>query len=113
MRAIEPALSAKRSASDVTVYSPERDRTSVRRLTLLGELRNAITTGELELHYQPAMDLRTGDSDCVEALVRWRHPDHGLLGPNEFIELAEISGLIGDLTRWVLTEAVTSIAVCS
>jgi EAL domain-containing protein (putative c-di-GMP-specific phosphodiesterase class I) len=100
---------AKRRATDVSVYSSDLDRSSVRRLTLLGELRRAIHEGELELHYQPSLDLRTGEVRSVEALVRWRHPEHGLLPPSEFIELAEISGLIGELTRWVLTEAVRAI----
>ena len=106
-RAADVAMfQAKQTANGATTYSPDSDRSSVRRLALLGELRRAITEDELELHFQPCLDLRTGGVRSVEALVRWRHPDHGLIPPIEFIELAEISGLIGDLTRWVLTRGV-------
>ena len=106
-RAADVAMfQAKQGGAGASTYSPESDRSSVRRLALLGELRRAITEDELELHFQPSLDLRSGRVTSVEALVRWRHPDHGLIPPIEFIELAEISGLIGDLTRWVLTRGV-------
>ncbi len=93
-------------AAASAVYSPEHDQSSVRRLALLGELRRAISDDELVLHYQPAVDLRTGEVCGAEALVRWQHPTHGLMPPTEFIELAEVSGLIQPLTRWVLDRAV-------
>src|SRR6185503_9837537 len=89
--------------------SPEHDQSSVRRLALLGELRRAITDDELVLHYQPAVDLRTGEVCGAEALVRWQHPTHGLMPPGEFIELAEVSGLIQPLTRWVIAHTVAQI----
>ena len=57
------------------MYSPEHDQSSVRRLALLGELRRAISDDELVLHYQPTLDLRTGEVRGAEALVRWQHPD--------------------------------------
>jgi len=97
---------AKRGRSGTAVYADELDRSSKHRLSLLGELRKAIHDGELELHYQPSLDLRTGRVGAVEALVRWRHPEHGMIPPIDFIELAEISGLINDLTRWVVTRGV-------
>jgi EAL domain-containing protein (putative c-di-GMP-specific phosphodiesterase class I) len=81
----------------------------VRRLALLGELRRAIAENELTLHYQPVIELATGVVHAVEALVRWEHPTHGLMPPAEFIELAEVSGLIQPLTRWVLEHAVDQI----
>jgi EAL domain-containing protein (putative c-di-GMP-specific phosphodiesterase class I) len=62
------------------------------------------------LHYQPAIELDTGQVCSVEALVRWCHPVHGMLPPSEFIELAEVSGTIQPLTRWVIERAVSTIA---
>ena len=75
------------------------------RLALLGELRHAIEHDELLLHYQPKLDLRDGTLVGVEALVRWQHPQRGFLPPSEFIPLAEQSGLIHPLSRWVLEAA--------
>jgi len=69
------------------------------------ELREAIAAGQLELRYQPVVDLAAGEVEGVEALVRWRHPDRGLLPPADFIPLAEASGLVVPLGRWVLREA--------
>jgi EAL domain-containing protein (putative c-di-GMP-specific phosphodiesterase class I) len=71
----------------------------------MAELRSAIVLHELVLHYQPQVDLKTGKVSRVEALVRWQHPDRGLIQPSQFIGLAEQSGLIGPLTRWVLRTA--------
>ena len=98
---------AKRGGGATCVYDPGSDQSSVRRLALLGELRRAIAEDQLELHFQPSLDLRSGTVGSVEALVRWRHPDHGMVPPIEFVELAEISGLIDELTRWVVTAGVT------
>jgi EAL domain-containing protein (putative c-di-GMP-specific phosphodiesterase class I) len=74
---------------------------------LVGELRRAIERGELILHYQPKAELRSGRVQWVEALVRWDHPTRGRLFPDEFIPLAEQTGLIRPLTAWVLDEALT------
>lgn len=98
--------SAKEAQSGIEVYRPEHDQTSVARLRLLGELRHAIEDGQLVLDYQPKVELESGDVRSVEALVRWRHPRHGLLGPDRFIALAEGTGLIRPLTRYVLDAAV-------
>jgi len=68
------------------------------------ELRQAIERGELELYYQPKIDFRTGDLVGAEALGRWNHPTDGILGPNVFIPLAEESGLINQLSDWVLEQ---------
>ena len=87
------------------VYASDYDHNSRARLALIGELRRAIADGELVLHYQPRADADTGDVHMVEALVRWQHPEHGLLGPDEFIPLAEQTGLIRKLTLSVLDTA--------
>jgi diguanylate cyclase (GGDEF)-like protein/PAS domain S-box-containing protein len=105
-RADVAMYTAKRSGGGIALYSPEHDQSSVRRLALLGELRSAIEDDQLLLHYQPTLDLRTGYVRTVEALVRWQHPEHGLMPPAEFIELAEVSGTIHLLTRWVITTAI-------
>ncbi len=108
-RADVAMYTAKRAGGGIALYSPEHDQSSVRRLALLGELRNAIEDDQLLLHFQPTLDLRTGFVRTVEALVRWQHPEHGLMPPAEFIELAEVSGTIQVLTRWVITTAVRHI----
>ena len=97
---------AKESHNAFSTYAPGRDEHSLRRLAILSELRNAIATNELALHYQPKVDLRTDRAVHAEALVRWRHPVHGNLRPDEFIPLAEQSGNIGMITKWVLARAV-------
>ncbi|MBV9254671.1 MAG: EAL domain-containing protein [Actinobacteria bacterium] len=97
---------AKDERSRVELYSSERDVHSRRRLTLLGELRGAITDGQLTLHYQPLVELETRRIVGVEALVRWDHPTLGHLPPFEFIPLAERSGLIGPLSEFVLEAAI-------
>jgi len=101
---------AKRSGRGYAFYAAEDDRSSLRRLALVGELRRALEREELVLHYQPQIDVNTGDVIGVEALVRWQHPDHGLLPPSEFIELAEVSGSIQPLTKWVVRTAVKQAA---
>jgi diguanylate cyclase (GGDEF)-like protein/PAS domain S-box-containing protein len=101
-RADVAMYAAKKSGAGASLYARELDQSSVRRLALLGELRSAITEDDLRLRYQPSLDLRTGTVTSAEALVRWQHPEHGLLPPSEFIELAEVSGLIRPLTRWVI-----------
>ena len=87
------------------MYSPDRDEHSASKLGLMGELRRGIANGELQLQYQPQVELATGRLVGVEALVRWAHPQHGLLSPDAFIAAAEESGPIEQLTEWVLDEA--------
>jgi diguanylate cyclase (GGDEF)-like protein len=101
---------AKRAGSHIETYSTARDPYSAERLQLLGELRHALDHDELVLHFQPKVALSSGSVIGAEALVRWEHPERGLLGPHEFLGLAERTGLIGDITRWVLDAAVRQCA---
>jgi diguanylate cyclase (GGDEF)-like protein len=96
---------AKRSRASIATYSPDRDPYSADRLGLLAELRRALACDELVLHYQPKVAVDTGVVTGVEALVRWQHPERGLLAPSEFVPLAERTGTVTDLTRWVLDAA--------
>lgn len=85
---------------DAIMNAPARER-----LEMESDLRRAVERDELRLHYQPEVDLATGNLVGVEALVRWQHPRRGLLGPNDFIPLAEETGQIDAVGHWVLTEA--------
>ena len=96
---------AKEHPSGCEVYTRERDEYSPDRLTLMTELRRAIDRGQLILHYQPKADLRTGEINGVEALVRWEHPERGMIPPDEFIPPAQKTGVIAPLTLFVLDEA--------
>ncbi|MGX6607406.1 putative bifunctional diguanylate cyclase/phosphodiesterase [Micromonosporaceae bacterium Da 78-11] len=87
------------------VYHPSMHDALVQRLELAADLRLALDRDELVLHYQPTVDLRTGAITGFEALVRWQHPTRGMVPPLEFIGVAESTGLIVPLGRWVLTEA--------
>ena|GEM_PF-2015065 len=97
--------SAKRTRSGRATYSQGHNEHTPRRLRLVGELRRAIGGGQLQLHYQPMVDLKTMRTVGVEALMRWQHPRYGLLGPDEFIPMAEQTGLIRPLGLWGLREA--------
>jgi diguanylate cyclase (GGDEF)-like protein len=96
---------AKSSGGGVAVYDVEKDTNSLARLGLLGELRHAVEIGQLELYYQPKISLATGEVLGVEALVRWHHPTLGLVMPDQFIPLAEQSGLMPRLTELLLDQA--------
>jgi diguanylate cyclase (GGDEF)-like protein len=96
---------AKAGERAVVFYTEDLDHGRAERLTLLADLALALQRDELELRYQPQLDLHTNTVVSVEALVRWRHPERGLLDPDEFIPLAESSGLIGELTQQVLGQA--------
>jgi EAL domain-containing protein (putative c-di-GMP-specific phosphodiesterase class I) len=87
------------------VYAPRMDEHLVGRLELVADLRRADIAAEFVLHYQPIVELSSGAVLGTEALVRWQHPSRGLLQPSEFIHLAEESGRIVDIGRWVLCEA--------
>jgi diguanylate cyclase (GGDEF)-like protein len=101
---------AKSEGAGVEIYSAERDTNSPSRLGLQGALRRAIDNGELELHYQPKVSVGDRVVTGVEALVRWRHPVRGLVTPDEFVPLAEQSGMIQRLTDVVLDSALRQMA---
>jgi EAL domain-containing protein (putative c-di-GMP-specific phosphodiesterase class I) len=96
---------AKTANTDFEVYDASHDEYDPSRLTLIGELRRALESKEIVLYFQPKAALRGGEVRGAEALVRWRHPDRGLLGPDEFIPLAQHTGLIRPLTLFVIDAA--------
>jgi diguanylate cyclase (GGDEF)-like protein len=98
---------AKRTNSGYALYTADQDQHSPMRLALVAELRRAIDQGELLLDFQPKVSLATDKITCVEALVRWDHPRHGLLNPDLFVPIAEQTGLIRPLSRWVLDAALS------
>jgi diguanylate cyclase (GGDEF)-like protein len=100
---------AKLAGAPFATYQPDLDRTG-NRLLLLDELRKAIDERQLILHYQPQLDLRTGEIVAVESLLRWAHPRLGIVPPLEFLPLAEEAGLMGSITTLVLTD---SLAQCA
>jgi diguanylate cyclase (GGDEF)-like protein len=104
-RADVAMYAAKSSRSGYTVYTPDQDQNNPASLVLMGDLRRAIVDDQLFLLYQPKIDLQTGLVAGVEALARWRHPELGVILPDQFIPLAERTGLIMPLTLWVLHEA--------
>ncbi len=104
---------AKTRQLGVFAYDPAVDGHSPAKLALLGDLRRALERDELVLHYQPKVSTSTGDVVSVEALVRWQHPDRGLVFPDAFIPLAEHTGLISPLTHYVLDAALTQARVWS
>ena len=91
-------------------FTPELQARSDRKLLLGNALRRALEHGELELHYQPQMSLKTGATVGVEALLRWTHPVHGSISPAEFIPVAESTGLILPIGEWVIRTAATQLA---
>jgi diguanylate cyclase (GGDEF)-like protein len=101
--------SAKQGGRGYMIFEPELDRHSPRRLALAGGLRSAINQDQITLYYQPKADLRTGQIVGVEALARWDHPEFGIVGPSEFVPIAEQTGLITPLTSHVLDVALRQI----
>lgn len=96
---------AKEDRSGCVVYAPELDRHSPERLALMGDFRHAIARDELRVHYQPKINLKTREIFGVEALVRWQHPQLGLIQPDRFIPMAEQTGAVRPLTLWMLERA--------
>ncbi len=101
---------AKERGSSFEVYDQQTDRYSTRRLAMAAELRSAIEMDEVVLAYQPKADMATGTVVGVEALARWPHPRHGSVPPDEFVDIAERTGLIVPLTEHVLRTALRDIA---
>jgi len=109
LRNADTALqSAKRAGGRVAVrYAGAMSARALERLEVEHELRRVVERGELELHYQPQLEIGGGRIIGVEALVRWRHPVKGMISPADFIPLAEETGAIGDIGAWVLATACT------
>ncbi|WP_239377557.1 bifunctional diguanylate cyclase/phosphodiesterase [Frankia sp. Cj5] len=101
---------AKRDGERVGVWDPGMAGVRPWELAMHAQLRAAVASGELRLHYQPLRSARTGRIAGVEALLRWAHPDRGLLAPEAFLPMAERSTLIIDVTEWVLNEALRQCA---
>lgn len=107
LRRADEALHAakKRGGNTVAVYTEDMSRDSALRNDIELRLHGVVESGELLLHYQPEVDLRTGEILAAEALVRWQHPTRGLLLPDAFIGVVESMNLAGELGRWVLRAA--------
>lgn len=98
-------FAAKRTHRQFAFYESEHDQNTAQRLELISDLRHAVLANEFTLYYQPKAQTRTGVIQCVEALIRWQHPAHGLIFPDRFIPLAEQSGFITALTMWTVERA--------
>jgi EAL domain-containing protein (putative c-di-GMP-specific phosphodiesterase class I) len=100
---------AKRGHFGVTRHHADHEQYDTASLRLIGELADGIAQGQLVLHYQPKTELTLGRINAVEALVRWQHPERGLLYPDAFLFAAEQTELVDPLTRWVLKEALLAL----
>jgi diguanylate cyclase (GGDEF)-like protein len=110
LRHAQIALKRAKQTKKFELFSSDRLDTACRRFSLETDLRRALERDELELHYQPLIDLETGTLNGFEALSRWNHPELGAISPMDFIPVAEDSGLIVPLGRWALETAAKSIA---
>ncbi len=86
-------------------HVPEMNARALERASLIASLRRALSRNEFELHYHPEVNVQTGRIECIEALVRWRHPDVGIVGPVEFLPAAEQGNLDGLIGEWIINEA--------
>lgn len=96
---------SKGSSQSITIYNPQQDTHSPWRLTLMADLQHAIEQDQLALYYQPQVRIKDNKAYGVEALLRWNHPQQGFIPPDQFIRLAENTGLINQLTDWVIHQA--------
>ncbi len=101
---------AKQSKRGYSLFDNARDQDKLSQLSIERDLRQAIESNALELHYQPIIDLRTSRVSCVETLVRWCYPENEFMSPDKFIHIGEHSGLIQPLTRWVIDHAIAHCA---
>jgi len=95
----------QRGRNNVQCFAEGMDAVTLGRVSLESDLHAALAAGQFELHYQPKPDTESGDVTSAEALIRWRHPQRGLIAPDQFIPLAEECGLINEIGAWVLREA--------
>jgi diguanylate cyclase (GGDEF)-like protein len=100
---------AKERRGTIAVYEADRDESSLERLSLVNDLRHALENGDIFVVYQPQCDSASGAIVALEALVRWHHPEHGMLSPDSFIGLAENAGLIDQLTTRVLDDGLAKL----
>lgn len=111
LRMAESALTvAKQTSRDIVAYDAEITNATEENIQLLGELKQALKVGELCLHYQPKVNIATGDIYGAEALLRWNHPSYGNIPPGKFIPRAEQSTLIDVVTEFVLEQAIGQLA---
>ncbi len=110
IRFAQIALKRAKASKRFELYSAGGVDTSRHRFSIETDLRRALQNDELELHYQPLMDMKTGQINGFEALARWQHPDLGFISPIDFIPVAEESGLIVPLGRWALEQAARTIS---
>lgn len=96
---------AKRGDTDYTFFDPGADEVASRQLQLSGWLRCSLERRELAIHYQPKVEMSSGEVRGVEALLRWTHPENGMIPPDQFIPIAEQNGMITPITDWVLNSA--------
>ena len=111
MRCADIAMyAAKEAQTDYKVYAADQNQHSVRRLNVLSDIRHALAGDEIVVHYQPIVDLDDRTVKGAEGLVRWQHPEHGLIPPAAFVQTVEQTGLIGPLTRHVLEQSISECA---
>ncbi len=101
---------SKRRACNYIIYNPDQDPNSISQLSLINDFHNSLEQNKLCLFYQPKINVKTGRVIGFEALLRWQHPEHGFIPPDVLIPLAEKTGMIKDLTRWVLKTAIQQCA---
>jgi len=101
---------AKRLRTGFAFYDPDMERFGIEHLSLLGEINHAMDSGEMILYYQPKLNMLDGSPSGAEALVRWQHPEKGLITPDLFIPMIEDTNLIHSFTAWVLNEAMRQMA---
>jgi c-di-GMP phosphodiesterase Gmr len=110
LRHAQIAMKKAKRTNKLELFSEDKLHRATKRFAMETDLRRAIAAGALDLHYQPLIDLETGELSGFEALARWNHPEHGFISPVDFIPVAEESGLIVPLGRWALDRAAQTIA---
>ena len=112
MRRADLALYAAKSKGrdNLALFEPSLDRAARERREIENDLRDALTRGQMRLHYQPIIELNSGATTGYEALLRWYHPQRGIIGPGDFLPVAEETGLIMQLGEWVIREALREVS---